>query len=140
MDADTPPQDLLPLPPPSPRPADRQVAEVRARTILRLIAALLSIALISLALGIAFFLIAWGTVLILARLALYWKAFQALAIRIARLPPGNSAHPRRLTWWRVPVLLLWLALGGSMIYVGTTMLLQGGFCNQNLLCALAFSR
>ena len=88
-------------------------------------------------LGISFVLIVNGLVFALLRSAPYWMSPSNFLYRY--LPKSireQGGFPIPLTWWRVPILVIIIAVRLSMVVLGFWLLFNDGFCTQNLICLL----
>jgi hypothetical protein len=106
----------------------------RRQVILRVVGLYLLFTLLSLALGIAFFLITISFIPIVLWFAFYWDPATKVLHKALNIPSDNRNLIKiPLTWWRV----FTLGLKGSIIifglYMGCRILLTQGFLSQNII-------
>ncbi len=106
----------------------------------RIVAIVLIVEVLTLALGVAFLLIVHGLFIGFIYLALYWQPAYMLLNRLAGVEgaQSNIVFPR--PWWRYLTFSLQLGLRILMVVLGIWILLNNGFCNQNIICILLKDR
>jgi len=105
------------------------------RSLLHGMGFLLVVDIVALALGFAFFLIAHGTLMGLLRLAPYWRP-AAKVFRLAFDQPNSSDAIAQLPvrGYHAFRLIRTVAVMAILVGLGVWLLVQNGFCAQNIIC------
>jgi hypothetical protein len=114
----------------------RQPAEpVVTRNQLRTLGAIFALDVVTLLLGVAFFVIAAGIQLIIRSSAAYWLPAHRLMDFLFSSPASAPFSPPAVHGRTVIRLYTLLAFAVIMIIFSVFLLMQGGWCAQNLFCA-----
>ena len=85
--------------------------------------------------GISFFMIVHGTLLGIRWSAPYWKFSRDIFVKVTGFPETNILLSKKQAgWWSRISLLLRAATVITFLALGLWLLIQKGFCGQNLIC------
>jgi hypothetical protein len=88
-------------------------------------------------LGFSFFLIVQGLLSGFLWLAPYWPASFRSLKKILNFPgSGMNVTSIPIKWWRIPIILIKIAVSSAMVSVGIYILISRGFLDQNLIWLL----
>ncbi len=93
---------------------------------------------VSLAVGIAFFLISQGLILGILWFLLYWEPAYRVYVRLMQIPQAQFIRAP-IPWWRAILLGMKVLLVLLFFSLGIRILITNGFLGQNLIYAILTS-